>query len=63
LSDRYGRLLGRARTKDGFTVLVADVPLGISSGRTLYDRIGDVFGWFCLATGTGLLAWSVRRGR
>ena len=63
VNDGYGRLLGRAQSKDGFTVLVADVPLGTSGGRTLYDRIGDVFGWFCVALGAVLIAWAMRRER
>jgi apolipoprotein N-acyltransferase len=58
LNDRYGRLLGRVKTVGGFTVLIGDLPLQGRGGDTVYDRIGDVFGWLCLAVGLGLVSWS-----
>ena len=61
LSDRYGRITAKARTAGGFTTLVGELPLSEHGGATLYDRIGDAFGWLCLALGTGLLAASWRR--
>jgi hypothetical protein len=65
LNDRYGRLVARTKKVGGFTVLVGDLPLQGRGGDTLYDRIGDVFGWICLAAGLGLVSWSflLRRSR
>jgi apolipoprotein N-acyltransferase len=56
LNDRYGRLVAKARSKDAFQTLIGDLPLDGTGGMTLYDRIGDVFGWLCVAGGFGLLA-------
>jgi apolipoprotein N-acyltransferase len=64
LSDRYGRVVSGTRTSGAFTTLVGDLPLDGRGGSTLYDRIGDAFGWLCLALGAGLVAgsiWPVRR--
>ena len=62
LNDRYGRLVARVRTVGGFQTVIGDLPLDGRGGNTVYDRIGDVFGWFCLAFGVGLVAASfVRR--
>jgi len=58
LSDRYGRVVAKARTSGNFTTLVGDLPLDGPGGSTLYDRIGDAFGWLCLALGAGLLTVS-----
>lgn len=63
LNDRYGRLVARARTVGGFTTLIGDLPLDGHGGHTLYDRIGDTFGWFCLALGIGLAGFGWLRGR
>jgi apolipoprotein N-acyltransferase len=63
LNDRYGRLVARARTSGGFTVLTGDLPLDGRGGDTVYDRIGDSFGWLCLALGLGLVGWSFVRMR
>jgi apolipoprotein N-acyltransferase len=48
LNDRYGRLVARARTTGSFTVLIGDLPLDGRGGHTVYDAIGDVFGWLCV---------------
>lgn len=61
INDRYGRILSRARAVDGFTVLVGDVPVDRRGGATVYDRIGDVFGWLCLLLGGGLVALGIVR--
>ena len=58
LNDRYGRIVAKARTVGPFTTLVGDLPLDGRGGNTLYDKIGDVFGWFCAALGIGLVALS-----
>lgn len=56
LSDRYGRILTQTSTSGAFKTLVGTLPLDGRGGSTLYDRIGDTFGWLCLALGGGLLA-------
>jgi apolipoprotein N-acyltransferase len=59
LNDRYGRVVARARTIGGFTTLVGDLPLDGCGGATIYDRIGDVFGWFCIGFALALFGWSL----
>jgi len=56
LSDRYGRIVTEMRTSAAFTTVVGNLPLDGRGGSTLYDRIGDAFGWLCLALGGGLVA-------
>jgi apolipoprotein N-acyltransferase len=68
LNDRYGTIVARARAVAGFTTLIGDLRLGGSGGGTIYDRIGDAFGWLCVATSAALLGLSFaqrtgRRGR
>ncbi|MBN6036880.1 nitrilase-related carbon-nitrogen hydrolase [Amycolatopsis sp. 195334CR] len=48
LADGHGRIIGERPTgnADGFTTVVADVPLG--PGATVYTRFGDWFGWLCV---------------
>jgi apolipoprotein N-acyltransferase len=58
LNDRYGRIVAKARTVGPFTTLIGDLPLDGRGGNTLYDKIGDVFGWFCAALGIGLVGLS-----
>jgi predicted dienelactone hydrolase/apolipoprotein N-acyltransferase len=55
LNDRYGRIVAEAATSAGFTTLVGQLPLAGRGGTTLYDRIGDLFGWLCLIAGAGLV--------
>lgn len=59
LSDRYGRVVTETRTSGAFTTLVGSLPLDGRGGSTLYDRLGDAFGWLCLAFGGGLVAASL----
>ncbi len=54
LNDRYGRIVAKARTVGPFTTLIGDLPLNGRGGHTIYDRIGDLFGWLCLAFGVVL---------
>jgi hypothetical protein len=61
LNDRYGRIVTETRTSGAFTTLLGNLPLDGRGGSTLYDRIGDSFGWLCLAVGAGLLAVSLRK--
>jgi len=54
VSDRFGRVTHeiRSRRSPGAT-LRADVPIGPAT-LTPYARVGDVFGWICVAAGLGL---------
>jgi apolipoprotein N-acyltransferase len=61
LNDRFGRVVAEAPTVAGFTTLVGELPLGGRGGATLYDRIGDLFGWLCLALGVALVGASRQR--
>ena len=63
LNDRYGRVVARARTAAGFVTLVDDLPIDGRGGATIYDRIGDVFGWLCVAAALALQALAFRRRR
>jgi apolipoprotein N-acyltransferase len=58
LNDRYGRLVAVTKTERGFKTLAGDLPLDGRGGDTLYDRIGDVFGWLCLVLGIGLVGFA-----
>ncbi len=55
LSDRYGRVLAEAQTNEGMSRVLAVAPLA-PFGRTLYARIGDAFGYFCVASSLAILA-------
>jgi apolipoprotein N-acyltransferase len=61
LNDRYGRLVAAARTRGDFRTVVSDLPLAGRGGDTVYDRIGDAFGWVCMALAIGLVGWSFLR--
>jgi apolipoprotein N-acyltransferase len=56
LVDRYGRVLGMRKTGGDFVTLTGELPLDGRGGNTVYDRIGDIFGWLCAAFGIGLVA-------
>lgn len=62
LNDRFGRIVAESRTGPGFTTTVGELPLAGRGGATLYDRIGDAFGWLCLLLGASLVGASLRRG-
>lgn len=52
LSDNRGRILAEGMSTRGMTVVTGMAPTVRQS--TLYGRVGDLFGWLCLA-GCGLL--------
>jgi apolipoprotein N-acyltransferase len=56
LSDRNGRIIGLARSGDGVTSLVGDLPIDRHAASTLYSRLGDLFGYLCLLLGGGIVA-------
>ncbi len=58
LNDRYGRLVAKARTVGAFTTVVGELPLDGRGGGTLYDRLGDAFGWLCVVLGFGAVGLS-----
>jgi apolipoprotein N-acyltransferase len=62
ISDSYGRVLYQERSsKRPYASLEARVPIG--SGMTVYNRIGDAFGWLALALGITLSAFALRSRR
>jgi apolipoprotein N-acyltransferase len=61
LNDRYGRLVVRAKTTGAFTVLTGDLPLDGRGGNTVYDAIGDTFGWLCVGLSLIAMACSLMR--
>jgi apolipoprotein N-acyltransferase len=62
ISDSYGRVLDQERSSERpYAELEAKVPIG--SGMTVYDRIGDTFGWLALALGIALSAAALRPKR
>lgn len=63
LNDRYGRIVTKVRTVDGFSVVVGELPLAGRGGNTVYDRIGDVFGWGSVILALGLMLASRMRER
>lgn len=61
VSDARGRIVAeRPSSAAPFSTLVAAVPLHREGGGTPYARIGDAFGWACLA-GAAALLLSLRR--
>ncbi|HEY4126318.1 MAG TPA: nitrilase-related carbon-nitrogen hydrolase, partial [Rhizomicrobium sp.] len=62
LTDANGRMIAMTRSEDaGMVTLIGDLPRG--SGVTLYQRIGDVFAWLCVALSLGLVGYSFVRRR
>ena len=61
LSDRYGRLVAMRKTGGDFVSLTGELPLDGRGGNTVYDRIGDAFGWMCVAFAIGLVATAFLR--
>ena len=61
LNDRYGRLTAIKKTAGDFSTVTGDLPLDGRGGNTVYDRIGDLFGWLCALFGFGAFAFSVPR--
>ncbi|MBU6445271.1 MAG: hypothetical protein KGR48_15300 [Alphaproteobacteria bacterium] len=71
LADALGRVrVARQTEAQGFSIASAEVALAPAAGATLYDRIGDVFGWFAIALsllltsgGIARLLWRARPAR
>ncbi len=58
VNDRYGRLIAMKKSGADFSTLTGELPLDGVGGNTIYDRIGDAFGWLCAVMGLGLFALS-----
>ena len=54
--DSAGRALGEQRSADGMAV--ARVTMPAEARPTLYGRVGDAFGWTCVAAMTLLAGWA-----
>ncbi|HWA91343.1 MAG TPA: nitrilase-related carbon-nitrogen hydrolase [Rhizomicrobium sp.] len=61
LNDRYGRVLAVRKTGGDFVTLTGDLPLDGRGGNTVYDRIGDAFGWGSVALSLLLLGLAFSR--
>ncbi|HEX8532618.1 MAG TPA: nitrilase-related carbon-nitrogen hydrolase, partial [Allosphingosinicella sp.] len=60
VSDPYGRVVAERRSGAATGTLLARVPPALSA-PTLYARIGDLFGWTCVAAWLGLMLATRRR--
>jgi apolipoprotein N-acyltransferase len=60
--DARGRMIARGPAVDTDGVLVADVPVTSEEFRTLYSRVGEVFGWGCVGAWLVVLVAAWRRG-
>jgi apolipoprotein N-acyltransferase len=61
LNDRYGRVMAVRKTGGDFVTLTGDLPLDGRGGNTVYDRIGDAFGWGSVALSLLLLGLAFSR--
>lgn len=60
VSDPFGRIVAERRSGPGAGLLIARAPAGLDA-PTPYARVGDLFGWLCVA---GLIAlWIAARQR
>jgi apolipoprotein N-acyltransferase len=53
--DTEGRMIAERTVGKGLTVVQAVLPKG--SGETVYARVGDLWGWVCVAGTAGLAGW------
>ncbi|HEX8125334.1 MAG TPA: nitrilase-related carbon-nitrogen hydrolase [Allosphingosinicella sp.] len=60
ISDPYGRVVAERRSGAATGTLLARVPSALST-PTLYARVGDLFGWTCVAAFLGLVLAARRR--
>jgi apolipoprotein N-acyltransferase len=61
VSDPYGRIVAERRSGAATFTLNARIPSALST-PTVYARVGDLFGWACVAACLGLVL-AMRRGR
>ena len=63
VSDGFGRVLAaEPSVGTGLASLVAAAPIG-PPFDTVHNRVGDAFGWLCVAAATGLVALVFMRPR
>lgn len=60
VSDPYGRIVAERRSGAATATLVARAPSALPA-PPLYARVGDLFGWICLAASLGLVIATRRR--
>lgn len=60
VSDRYGRVIAAAPSGATAPTLVVKAPVP-NDRATIYARVGDLFGWSCVALVALLLAWLAHR--
>jgi len=60
ISDPYGRVVAERRSGAATGTLVARVPPALPT-PTFYARVGDLFGWTCVAAWLGLVLAMRRR--
>jgi apolipoprotein N-acyltransferase len=58
LSDRYGRVVARERSTGPVRIVVGDLPVSETASPTLYNRVGDLFGWLFIALAIAITAAS-----
>jgi apolipoprotein N-acyltransferase len=61
VSDPYGRVVAERRSGAATGTLVARAPSALSA-LTFYARVGDLFGWMCVAAWLGLMLSARRSG-
>lgn len=61
LSDSRGRILAEGMSSPGMTVVTGLAPT--TRAPTLYGRVGNLFGWLCVAACVGMIALSPYAGR
>lgn len=60
LTDSTGRMIAMKTTSfSGMVTVIGDLPRG--PGETLYNHIGDVFAWLCIAASIALLGVSLAK--
>jgi len=62
VSNPYGRVTAQAASGSDVATLTTAIPPP-QHVSTLYVRIGDTFGWFCVALSVFLIGWTILRRR
>jgi len=62
VSDPYGRIVAERRSSAATVTLLARIPSALST-PTVYVRVGDLFGWACVAAWLGLVLAMTKRRR
>ena len=62
VSDAYGRIIAEKTTSETEPVMLT-AQIGLSSGGTLYSKLGDVFAWLCVCAAIVILGAAAFRPR